>query len=107
MSMVIDYLNNTFIPFFKNLDTDKIVGIAIFIFSEYLWSREQLLQIQTIYILKEYRTYKLFNQTMNIIKQQAKNRPIHMTISTKLMADKLMERYGFEQLGGLWRLPNV
>ena len=74
----------------KNLDTDKIVGIAIFIFSEYLWSREQLLQIQTIYILKEYRTYKLFNQTMNIIKQQAKNRPIHMTISTKLMADKLM-----------------
>ena len=44
---------------------------------------------------------------MNIIKQQAKNRPIHMTISTKLMADKLMERYGFEQLGGLWRLPNV
>ena len=91
----------------KNLDTDKIVGIAIFIFSEYLWSREQLLQIQTIYILKEYRTFKLFNQTMNIIKQQAKNRPIHMTISTKLMADKLMERYGFEQLGGLWRLPNV
>ena len=91
----------------KNLDTDKIVCIAIFIFSEYLWSREQLLQIQTIYILKEYRTYKLFNQTMNIIKQQAKNRPIHMTISTKLMADKLMERYGFEQLGGLWRLPNV
>ena len=91
----------------KNLDTDKIVGIAIFIFSEYLWSREQLLQIQTIYILKEYRTFKLFNQTMNIIKQQAKNRPIHMTISTKLMADKLMERYGFELLGGLWRLQNV
>ena len=91
----------------KNLDEDKIIGIAIFIFTEYQWSREQLLSIQTIYILPEYRSFKLFNQIMDIIKKQAKNRTINFPISSRLMADKLMERYGFEQLGGLWRLPNV
>ena len=91
----------------KDLDKNKIVGITIFLFNEYLWSREQLLSVQVIYILKEYRSFKLFNQTMDIIKNQAKGRHIHLTISTKLMADKLLYRYGFEKLGGLWRYSDV
>lgn len=91
----------------KDLDKNKIVGITIFLFNEYLWSREQLLSVQVIYILKEYRSFKLFNQTMDIIKNQAKGRHIHLTISTKLMADKLLDRYGFEKLGGLWRFSDV
>tara|TARA_A100001035_G_scaffold276762_1_gene272407 strand:- start:5210 stop:5656 length:447 start_codon:yes stop_codon:yes gene_type:complete len=91
----------------KDLDKNKIVGITIFLFNEYLWSREQLLSVQVIYILKEYRSFKLFNQTMDIIKNQAKGRHIHLTISTRLMADKLLDRYGFEKLGGLWRYSNV
>ena len=91
----------------KDLDKNKIVGITIFLFNEYLWSREQLLSVQVIYILKEYRSFKLFNQTMDIIKNQAKGRHIHLTISTKLMADKLLDRYGFEKLGGLWRYSDV
>ena len=88
----------------KNLDEDKIIGIAIFIFTEYQWSREQLLSFQTIYILPEYRSFKLFNQIMDIIKKQAKNRTINFPISSRLMADKLMERYGFEKMGTIWRL---
>jgi len=91
----------------KDLDKKKIVGITIFLFNEYLWSREQLLSVQVIYILKEFRSFKLFNQTMDIIKNQAKGRHIHLTISTRLMADKLLDRYGFEKLGGLWRYSNV
>ena len=91
----------------KDLDKNKIVGITIFLFNEYLWSREQLLSVQVIYILKEYRSFKLFNQTMDIIKNQAKGRHIHLTISTKLMADKLLDRYVFEKLGGLWRYSDV
>ena len=91
----------------KDLDKNKIVGITIFLFNEYLWSREQLLSVQVIYIFKEYRSFKLFNQTMDIIKNQAKGRHIHLTISTKLMADKLLDRYGFEKLGGLWRYSDV
>jgi len=91
----------------KDLDKNKIVGITIFVMNEYLWSREQLLAVQVIYILKEYRSFKLFNQTMDIIKNQAKGRHIHLTISTRLMADKLLDRYGFEKLGGLWRYSDV
>jgi hypothetical protein len=44
---------------------------------------------------------------MDIIKNQAKGRHIHLTISTRLMADKLLDRYGFEKLGGLWRYSDV
>ena len=51
----------------KDLDKNKIVGITIFLFNEYLWSREQLLSVQVIYIFKEYRSFKLFNQNMYII----------------------------------------
>jgi hypothetical protein len=36
----------------KDLDKNKIVGITIFVFHEYLWSKEQLLAVQVIYILK-------------------------------------------------------
>ena len=91
----------------KDLDKNKIVGITIFLFNEYLWSKEQLLTVQVIYILKEYRSLNLFNQTMDIIKNQAKGRHIHLTISTKLLADKLLDRYGFEKMGGLWRYSDV
>jgi len=91
----------------KDLDKNKIVGITIFMMNEYLWSKEQLLTVQVIYILKEYRSLNLFNQTMDIIKNQAKDRHIHLTISTKLVADKLLDRYGFEKMGGLWRYSDV
>ena len=66
----------------KDLDKNKIVGLTIFLFTEYLWSKEQLLSIQVIYILKEYRSLKLFDQTMDIVKNQAKGRDIHLSIST-------------------------
>ena len=91
----------------KDLDENKIVGITILTVQEYSWSREQLLAVQTIYILKEYRSLNLFNKTMDIIKNQAKGKPIHLAISTKLLADKLLDRYGFEKMGGLWRYPGV
>ena len=91
----------------KDVDENKIIGITIFVFTEYLWSKEQLLSIQVIYILEKYRSLNLFNQTMDIVKNQAKGRDIHLSISTKLMADKLLDRYGFEKMGGLWRLQDV
>ena len=78
----------------KDLDENKIVGITI-------------LTVQVIYILKEYRSLNLFNQIMDIIKNQAKGRHIHLTISTKLLADKLLDRYGFQKMGGLWRYSDV
>ena len=101
------FLSKGKIILIKDLDKDKIVGITIFVFTEYLWSKEQLLNIQVVYILEDYRSLKLFNQTMDIIKNQAKGRNIHLSISTKLMADKLLDRYGFEKMGGIWRYQDV
>lgn len=91
----------------KDLDKNKIVGLTIFLSHEYLWSKEQLLAVQVLYIIKEYRSLKLFNQTMDIIKNASKGKDIHLSISTKIGADKLLDRYGFENMGGLWRYQNV
>ena len=57
-----------------------------------------------MYVLKDHRSFELFNQMMKIIKNQAKEKPIHMSISTKLIAEPLMKRAGFEQMGAIWRM---
>ncbi|HCY82445.1 MAG TPA: hypothetical protein DHV22_13020, partial [Xanthomarina gelatinilytica] len=87
-----------------DVNKNKLVGLAILHQTEFLWSTEQLLNIQTMFISKKYRSYELFNQLMKIIKNQAKELPIHMSISTKLIADNLMARAGFEKMGNIWRL---
>ena len=52
----------------KNLDENKLIGIAVIHQTEYLWSKELLLNIQTMYVLKNYRSFELFNKMMKIIK---------------------------------------
>ena len=101
---ILHFMDNGKVLMVKDLDKDKLIGVAILHMTEFLWSREQLLNIQTIYVLKEYRSFALFNQMMKIIKKQANEKPIHMSISTKLIADSLMKRAGFESMGGIWRM---
>ena len=86
---ILHFMDNGKVLMVKDLDKDKLIGVAILHMTEFLWSREQLLNIQTIYVLKEYRSFALFNQMMKIIKKQANEKPIHMSISTKLIADSL------------------
>jgi len=88
----------------KNLDKNKLIGLVVLHQTEYLWSKEKLLNVQTMYVLKDHRSFELFNQMMKIIKNQAKEKPIHMSISTKLIAEPLMKRAGFEQMGAIWRM---
>ena len=101
---ILHFMDNGKVLMVKDLDKDKLIGVAILHMTEFLWSREQLLNIQTIYVLKEYRSFALFNQMMKLIKKQANEKPIHMSISTKLIADSLMKRAGFESMGGIWRM---
>ena len=103
-SRILYFMDNGKVLMVKDLDKDKLIGVAILHMTEFLWSKEQLLNIQTIYVLKEYRSFSLFNQMMKIIKKQANKKPIHMSISTKLIADSLMKRAGFESMGGIWRM---
>ena len=88
----------------KNLDKNKLIGVSVMHNTEYLWSKENILNVQVIYVLPEYRSLEIFNNIMKIIKTQANKKAIHLSISTKLIASKLLERVGFEQMGGIWRM---
>jgi len=88
----------------KNLDKDKLIGLSVMHNTEYLWSTENILNVQVIYVLPEYRSLEVFNNIMKIIKTQANDKAIHLSISTKLVASQLLERVGFEQMGNIWRM---
>ena len=103
-SRILYFIDKGKIIMVKDLEKGKLIGLAIIYMTEFLWSNEELLNIQTIYVLKNYRSFELFNQMMKIIKKQANKKPIHMSISTKLIADSLMKRAGFENMGAIWRM---
>lgn len=88
----------------KNLDKNKLIGLSVMHNTEYLWSTENILNVQVIYVLPEYRSLEVFNNIMKIIKTQANDKAIHLSISTKLIASQLLERVGFEQMGNIWRM---
>jgi len=88
----------------KNLDDDKLIGVCMFNKSEYWFSKQQVMIIQLIYIVKKYRNYQLMKQLIDMIKAVADKDPILLSITSKLNADKLFEKLGFENMGANWRL---
>jgi len=88
----------------KNLDTNKLIGVCIFCKSNYWWSDQETMIIQLIYVVKEFRNYKLMKQLIDSVKQVSDNNPILLSITSKLEADKLFEKLGFENMGSNWRL---
>lgn len=88
----------------KNLDTNKLIGVCIFCKSNYWWSDQETMIIQLIYVVKEFRNYKLMKQLIDSVKQVSNNNPILLSITSKLEADKLFEKLGFENMGSNWRL---
>ena len=88
----------------KNLDDNKFIGVCMFNKSEYWFSKQQVMIIQLIYIIKKYRNYQVMKQLIDMIKTVAKNDPILLSITSKLNADKLFEKLGFKNMGANWRL---
>jgi N-acetylglutamate synthase-like GNAT family acetyltransferase len=88
----------------KNLDDNNLIGVCIFYKTSYWWSDDETMVIQLIYVLKQYRNYKLVKQLIDSIKQVSKNLPISLSIIAKLNGDKLFEKLGFENMGSNWRL---
>ena len=88
----------------KNLDTNKLLGICIFFKSSYWWSKQETMVIQLIYVVEEFRNYKLMKQLIDSVKKVAKDIPILLSITSKLKADKLFEKLGFENMGNNWRM---
>ena len=88
----------------KNLDSNQLIGICIFCKSTYWWSEQETMIIQLIYVIPEFRNFKLMNQLLDSVKQVSKNNPILLSITSKLQADNLFEKLGFENMGANWRL---
>lgn len=88
----------------KNLDSNQLIGICIFCKSNYWWSEQETMIIQLIYVVPEFRNFKLMNQLLDSVKQVSKNNPILLSITSKLQADNLFEKLGFENMGANWRL---
>jgi len=88
----------------KDLNKNIFVGCCIFHKAEYWFSKETFMNIQVIYIKKNFRNFKLVKTIINSVKKIANGLPIVLSITTGLKIDPVFERLGFEDMGSNWRL---
>ena len=88
----------------KDLDKNLIIGCCIFHKAEYWFSKDMFMNIQIIYIKKNFRNFKLVKTLIDSVKKIAKELPIVLSISTGLQIDPVFKKLGFENMGGNWRL---
>ena len=88
----------------NDLDKDELIGCCIFNKSEYFFSKNQIMQIQLVYIKKDFRNFKLFKALIDTIKKVSEDLPIVLSITSGLHIDKVFEKLGFKNMGSNWRL---
>ena len=88
----------------KDLNKNIFVGCCIFHKAEYWFSKEMFMNIQIIYIKKNFRNFKLVKTIIDSVKKLAKGIPIVLSISTGLDIDPVFKKLGFEDMGNNWRL---
>ena len=62
------------------------------------------MNIQVIYIKKNFRNFKLVKTIIDSVKKIANGLPIVLSITTGLKIDPVFEKLGFEDMGSNWRL---
>ena len=88
----------------KDLDKNIFVGCCIFHKAEYWFSKEMFMNINIIYIKKNFRNFKLLKTMVDSVKKVADKLPIILSVSTGLKIDPVFEKLGFEDMGSNWRL---
>ena len=88
----------------KDLDKNIFIGCCIFHKAEYWFSKEMFMNIQGIYIKKNFRNFKLVKTIIDSVKKIANGLPIVLSITTGLKIDPVFEKLGFEDMGSNWRL---
>ena len=88
----------------KDLDKNIFIGCCIFHKAEYWFSKEMFMNIQVIYIKKNFRNFKLLKTMVDSVKKVADKLPIILSVSTGLKIDPVFEKLGFEDMGSNWRL---
>ena len=88
----------------KDLDKNIFIGCCIFHKTENLFSKEMFMNIQVIYIKKNFRNFKLVKTIIDSVKKIANGLPIVLSITTGLKIDPVFEKLGFEDMVSNWRL---
>jgi hypothetical protein len=63
-----------------------------------------MINIQVLYIKKNFRNFKLVKTIINSVKKIAHDLPIVLSVTTGLKIDKVFEKLGFENMGSNWRM---
>ena len=87
----------------KDLDKDKLIGCCMYNKSEYFFSKSEIMQIQIVYVKKDYRNFNLVKTLIDGVKKQAEGLPLVLSITSGLGIDPVFEKLGFKNMGSNWR----
>ena len=87
----------------KDLEKDKLIACCMFNKSEYFFSKTEIMQIQIVYVKKDYRNFNLVKTLIDSVKKQAEGLPLVLSITSGLGIDPVFEKLGFKNMGSNWR----
>ena len=87
----------------KDLDKDKLIACCMFNKSEYFFSKTEIMQIQIVYVKKDYRNFNLVKTLIDSVKKQADGLPLVLSITSGLGIDPVFQKLGFKNMGSNWR----
>tara|TARA_R100001440_G_scaffold17392_2_gene29412 strand:- start:628 stop:1071 length:444 start_codon:yes stop_codon:yes gene_type:complete len=87
----------------KDLDKDRLIGCCMFNKSEYFFSKTEIMQIQIVYVKKDYRNFNLVKILIDSVKKQANGLPLVLSITSGLGIDPVFQKLGFQNMGSNWR----
>tara|TARA_Y100000592_G_scaffold87723_1_gene142650 strand:+ start:426 stop:869 length:444 start_codon:yes stop_codon:yes gene_type:complete len=87
----------------KDLDKDRLIACCMFNKSEYFFSKTEIMQIQIVYVKKDYRNFNLVKTLIDSVKKQADGLPLVLSITSGLGIDPVFQKLGFKNMGSNWR----
>ena len=87
----------------KDLDKDRLIACCMFNKSEYFFSKTEIMQIQIVYVKKDYRNFNIVKTLIDSVKKQADGLPLVLSITSGLGIDPVFQKLGFKNMGSNWR----
>ena len=88
----------------KDLDLEQVIGCAIFGKTEYWFSKSECIHLHTIFVKKNFRSFKLVSTLVDAVKKASENLPIYLAVTSGLSVDPVFKKLGFQNLGANWRM---
>lgn len=87
----------------KDLDKDRLIACCMFNKSEYFFSKTEIMQIQIVYVKKDYRNFNILKTLIDSVKKQSMGLPLVLSITSGLGIDPVFQKLGFRNMGSNWR----